>query len=146
MAVLPGKHHHSLELLFSCLTQLQNLPSIPFWSSRFETQLCWQSCIRLQLQCTSTLHVPPHQQPASLRYYTISSSSPLPFFFALSSSSLYARCIMEEKSRHKNNVKGTPRHQFTSLRRGSHINLWPRCFMCTWMRQRLKHAQRFPPK
>lgn len=55
-----------------CLTRLKkNLNSITLGARLFEIQLCWQSCVRLQLQCTSILsHVGAHQQPASLRCYT----------------------------------------------------------------------------
>lgn len=89
-AVLPSRHH-CVGYFFPRLTQLLNLNSISLWTSPFEIQLCWQSCIRLRLQCTSTLsHVAAHQQSVSLRCYT--------FFWSLPS---YTRCIMNQKVNRK---------------------------------------------
>lgn len=99
-AVLPSRHH-CVGYFFPRLTQLLNLNSILLWTSPFEIQLCWQSCIRLRLQCTSTLsHVAAHQQSVSLRCYTFFWSLPFPLS-ALSSSQLYTRCIMNQKVNRK---------------------------------------------
>lgn len=146
--VLPSKHH-CLSYFFT-LTLLQNLNSIPHWTSLFEIQLCWQSCIRLRLQCTSTLsHVLPHQQPVSLRCYTFFVC--LPFSFCSLQQPVLHLPHYETESQHKNNEKLCHyiSYQINSLLscRGR-TSISGHILLCVymWVIQRQKHAQKFPQK
>lgn len=127
---------------FSNLTLSQNLNSIPLSTSVSEIQLRWQSCVRLWLQCTSTLsHVAAHQQPVSLIWYTFF----VFFLFALSWSLLCTSAFWNREST-RNQLRGTVCHshiksnQFTPLRLRLPVNLWPHIGMCVHVKETKREA------
>lgn len=131
-------HHRSRGLLYPasitlgfsslspCLTQLQNLNSASVWSRAFEIQLCWQSCIRLGLRCTSTLsHVAAHQQSVSLRCYTFFFSLPFFFFFYAAHRPTLAALWRKSKKSQQNN-KAVPQYIWNQTSGSGRISIrWP---------------------